>query len=129
MSRSEGSATVWALIVVALLWLVAGVVTCLTVTVGVRHRAAAAADAAALAGALDGDLTPRSARAAAAAMADLDDAVVLRCAVSDAVVTVMTEVPAPPWMKWAGAARAVARAGPADTSAIPSGGSTPDPGQ
>src|SRR4051794_16291720 len=98
--------------VVVVLWLAAGVVTCLTTTVSVRHRASAAADAAALAGALDGDLAPGSACAAARAMAGADGAAVVHCESKDGVVAVTAVVAAPAWMRWAGAGRGTARAGP-----------------
>lgn len=112
---SAGSATVWALLVILLIWTGAAVAVLESAAVQVRHRAAAAADAAALAAAADGGLDPRAACLSAARAADRVGASLVRCTMAGpyALVSVSVEPPIP--LRWAGAVVGRARAGPADT--------------
>lgn len=112
---SDGSATVWSLIVVLVVWAAAAVASLEVAAVQTRHRAAAAADAAALAAAADGGLDPVSACAAARTAADRVGGRVRSCTMTGpyAVVAVAVSPPAP--LTWAGPVVARARAGPADT--------------
>lgn len=112
----EGSATVWALLVVLLIWTAAAVSSLEAAAVQVRHRVIAAADAAALAAAGEGGRDPAAACAAARDAADRVGARVVACSMSGpyARVTVAMSPPAP--LVWAGEVRGRARAGPADTA-------------
>lgn len=101
--RDRGSATVWAVLIVALLCVSAGVLLAVGHALTARHRAGAAADLAALAAAdhaLDG-------RTAACAFADrvaaAQGARLLRCAVVGEVADLTVSV---------GPARVRSRAGP-----------------
>lgn len=109
---SEGSASVWVLTCVLVLAVATAVSVAVGAAVDLRHRAAVAADAAALAGAVDGGLVDTACTAASRAAAD-NGARLADCRVSDAVVTVRTLVAPPGWLVWLGAATARARAGPA----------------
>lgn len=113
----RGGATVWALSVIALLAAAMGLALVLAAAVVARHRAATAADLAALAGAEELLAGPAAACARAAEIARLHSADLEACELrgtSLAVEVSLTE--APPG--WAGAqllapARGRARAGPA----------------
>lgn len=116
MRRSDfGSATVWALIVVLVIWSAAAMAALEVAAVQTRHQAGAAADAAALAAAAEGGLDPTIACTAARLAAGRVGAQVQSCIVTGpyAAVTVTMVPPAP--LSWAGAVAARARAGPADT--------------
>ena len=112
--RQDGSATLWALLVVLLTWSVAAVCAVETVAVQVRHRAAAAADAAALAAAGVGGLDRPGACAAAERAAERLGARVLDCRLTGPYATVAVRLAPPTLLSWAGAVSARARAGPAD---------------
>lgn len=119
MTRDEtGSATVWGLVVILVTW-AAAAIACLDVAaVQVRHRAGAAADAAALAAAAEGGLDPTAACASARIAADRVGAQVRSCAVAGPYAMVSVTVVPPPPLSWAGAVVARARAGPADTGGL-----------
>ena len=112
---SAGSVTVWALLVVLLVWAAAVVGVLATAAVQVRHRAEAAADAAALAAAADGGLDPGAACSAARRAAERVGAALVRCAMDGPYALVSVSVTCPPPVGWAGQVTARARAGPADT--------------
>lgn len=112
---SAGAATVWALLVVVLVWAAAAVGVLASAAVQVRHRAGAAADAAALAAAADGGLDPAAACSAARRAADRVGAELLRCTMNGPYALVDVAVAPPPPLLWAGRVTARARAGPADT--------------
>lgn len=114
--RTDGSATVWALIAVLVIWAAAAVGALEVVAVQVRHRAAAAADAAALAAAGEGGLDPVRACADARAAATSVGAELVSCAMTGPYATVAVRVLPPGELRWAGAVVARARAGPADTA-------------
>ncbi|KUI41201.1 helicase [Mycobacterium sp. IS-1590] len=86
------------------------------VAVTARHRAQAAADLGALAAAHRVAAGGDHACAWAAAVADAMRTEIARCEVSDLDAVVVVEVPVTLGRFGVGAARAVARAGPADTN-------------
>ncbi|GAA2382806.1 hypothetical protein GCM10010420_00960 [Streptomyces glaucosporus] len=106
--RDRGSATVWAALCGVTLCVVAAVVLGLGQAVAVRHRAGAAADAAALAAADHAVLGAEEACSAAREVADAQRARVVRCQVRDLVADLTVRVRAGPY-----AAGVRARAGPA----------------
>ena len=110
-----GSATVWALIVVLVLWVAAALAIVETVVIQTRHEADAVADAAALAAAADGGLDPTGACAAARDVAVQHDARLVSCVLAGPVATVEVSLAPPHALAWAGPVPARARAGPADT--------------
>ena len=110
-----GSATVWALIVVLVIWGASALGIVETVLIQTRHQAAAVADAAALTAASDGGLDPTAACAAAHDVAVAHRARLLSCVVTGPVVTVAVSVSPPAALAWAGDVTARARAGPANT--------------
>lgn len=107
-ARERGSATVWAALCGIALCAVAAGVLGLGQAVAVRHRAGAAADAAALAAADRALWGPQEACATARRVAGAQRARVARCSVRGAVADVTVRVAAGPY-----GARARARAGPA----------------
>ena len=111
----DGSATVWALITVLVIWAAAGLSAVSATAIQVRHRAAAIADSAALSGAAEGGLDPAAACAAASAAAQRDRATLTDCVVAGPVVTVEVALTPPGPLAWAGPVRSRARAGPANT--------------
>jgi secretion/DNA translocation related TadE-like protein len=109
-AADQGAATVWVLSAAFVLAAAALLVVGQGTAVLIRHRAAMAADAAALAAAthaLDG---PRVGCAAARGSAAENHARLVGCRVVGGTTTVATEVSMPAWMPWAGAASGVARA-------------------
>jgi secretion/DNA translocation related TadE-like protein len=112
-TRDAGFATVW----VVLAMTVVVVVATLAASVGVvtlrSHRARAAADAAALAAALTSIEGPAAACARAAAVAARDGATIASCRLDGAVAEVRVVVRLPRPLRRFGVAGAVARAGPA----------------
>ena len=113
--REDGSATVWALIVVLLTWSAAAVCSIEAAAVQVRHRAAASADAASLAAAAAGGLDgPRACTAAGHAAQQLG-AHLVGCRLDGPYATVVVRLAPPVLLRWAGGVTARARAGPADT--------------
>jgi secretion/DNA translocation related TadE-like protein len=112
----RGSATVLVLAATAVVGLTAVAVTGITAAVLTRHRAAAAADAAALSGARATGVSV-SACAVAAEIATADGASGVNCRVAHGVVEVAVRVTGPPWLPAGGSACGHARAGPAGTIA------------
>ncbi|MCZ4083492.1 Rv3654c family TadE-like protein, partial [Streptomyces antarcticus] len=88
MSRDRGSATVWAALVTTVLCAVFGGVLLLGQAVVARHRAAAAADLAALAAAATWAHGPEGACAAALRVARAQDAALSSCRVLGEVAEV-----------------------------------------
>ncbi|UGQ15494.1 pilus assembly protein TadG-related protein [Yinghuangia sp. ASG 101] len=80
--------------------------------VGTRHRAAAAADAAALAAAVRADRGPSEACAAARAVAAAQNAAVVDCVVRSGFADIVAEARPPPLLGVFGPSRVAARAGP-----------------
>ena len=111
----QGSATVWALTVVLVIWAGAGFAAVQATAIQLRHRADAVADAVALAGASEGGRDPAAACADARAAARQQRARLLSCLVAGPVVTVEVSLSPPQPLAWAGAVRSRARAGPANT--------------
>jgi secretion/DNA translocation related TadE-like protein len=111
----QGAATVLVLAVAAAV-LAAGVVA--TVAAGLallRHRAAIAADNAALAAALSAPVGAPAACASAAQVARANGAQLAGCTLHDAVAEVTVTAAPGAWLSWVGAVRLNARAGPAET--------------
>ncbi len=115
-SGSDGSATVWALIVVLVTWTATAIGVLEVAAVQQRHRAGAAADAAALAAAGEGGLDPVVACAAARAAAAQVGGRLRSCAMSGPYAVVAVAVPSPDPIEWLGPVVARARAGPAGLS-------------
>ncbi len=115
-TSERGLGTILVLAVVTLLLAVLGGVLALGQTLIARHRAASAADLAALAAAdraLEGNA---AACAAAAAIAAEHAAVITTCRLDGDIVDVMAAFPLPAALRALGPARARARAGPAEAS-------------
>ena len=110
--RDDGSATVLVLAVCGAVTAAAALLAGTGVAAVTRHRAALAADAAALAAAADVTLLPGSVCASAAKALAANGARLVECRVDGAVVVVRARVSAPRWIGWAGAAEGRARAGP-----------------
>jgi secretion/DNA translocation related TadE-like protein len=113
---SDGSATIWAVSVLLVIWAAAAVSSLEVAAVQVRHHAAAAADAAALAAAGEGGRDPAAACVAAREAAARVGSRLESCTMTGpyALVTVAVSPPAP--FTWAGQVQARARAGPADST-------------
>jgi secretion/DNA translocation related TadE-like protein len=115
--HDRGSATVWALTVVSVLAAAVAAGLSVGAVVLTRHRAAGAADVAALTAAarvVDG---ATAACEQARAAAEADGGRLIRCTIEGAVGVVSVEVAPPAWLGWLGAAVARSRAGP--TAAFP----------
>ncbi|MEV7561506.1 Rv3654c family TadE-like protein [Streptomyces sp. NPDC089795] len=97
MSRDRGSATVWAALVATVLGAVFGGVLLLGQVVVARHRAAAAADLAALAAAATWAHGPETACATARRVARAQGAALVGCLVRGEVAEVTAEVAAGPF--------------------------------
>ncbi|MEU9887280.1 Rv3654c family TadE-like protein [Sphaerisporangium sp. NPDC051011] len=112
VAGDRGSATVWVVGAMALVWLLAGVLLMAGVTRVGRHRAQSAADLSALAGASQALAAPARACRLARDIAHANGATVSRCAVDAGVVDVSVVVPLT--IPWAGRRSIVAtsRAGP-----------------
>ncbi|MEV8530686.1 Rv3654c family TadE-like protein [Streptomyces sp. NPDC051211] len=108
MTRDRGSATVWAALVTVVLGAVFGGVLLLGQAVVVRHRAAAAADLAALAAASSWAHGPEPACAAAIRVARAQGARLAGCSLAGEVAEVTAEAAAGPFT-----GRIRSRAGPA----------------
>lgn len=119
--RDDGSASIWLLTLAMVMWVAAVGAVAMTAAVADRHRAASAADLAALAGARAAAVEPAGATgglacAAVRAVAAANQASVLSCATSGAIVDVVVAVPTAGLARFASLAaevRAHARAGPA----------------
>lgn len=109
----KGSATVWTVTVMALLWFVAVVVVQVGVARVARHQAQSAADLSALAGAARARSAPEAACRRAADTARANHARLLHCALSGPVTEVMVAVPFTLPVLGEQTAQARARAGPA----------------
>ncbi|MFF3430131.1 Rv3654c family TadE-like protein [Streptomyces sp. NPDC002602] len=107
MSRDRGSATVWAALVTTVLGAVFGGVLLLGQAVVARHRAAAAADLAALAAAATWAHGPEAACAAAVRVARAQGASLTACDVQGEVAEVVARAPTGPF-----APALASRAGP-----------------
>jgi secretion/DNA translocation related TadE-like protein len=111
--RSDaGAATIAALATCAVLALVAGVLAEVGLAAVTRHRAAFAADAAAIAAATHVSDGPAAACAAAERTLSGDGARLVSCTVDGPFALVRDRVAAAGWLAWAGSATGVARAGP-----------------
>ena len=111
----RGVATVWAVVLIAVLSLVTFVVAGLTGVIGARHRAESAADLAVLAAAVsarDGG----DACAAAEVVARANQGALVGCTARDRVIEVSVEVATPALWGTTWEQVAVARAGPADSA-------------
>jgi secretion/DNA translocation related TadE-like protein len=109
--EEAGIATIWGLAIMGILLMLAAVSAGVVSLVGARHRAEAAADLAALAGA-EAVLDGRDACAAADRIASANAGELVRCTVNGEIVEVRVEVKAPRLLGtvWTLAGRA--RAGP-----------------
>jgi len=108
---SAGSATVLVLASCLLVGSAAAVTVATGEAVLTRHRAFAAADAAALATAAADLAGPAQACAAGGRAAEEDGGRLTACSVVDGTATVVVSVRAPGWLLWLGAAKGRARAG------------------
>ncbi|MGW6821733.1 Rv3654c family TadE-like protein [Streptomyces sp. NPDC055005] len=97
MRRDRGSATVWAALVTTVLGAVFGGVLLLGQAVVARHRAAAAADLAALAAAATWAHGPEAACATAVRVARAQGASLIACEVQGEVAEVMARAPTGPF--------------------------------
>ena len=122
--RDEGAATVLALATCAVVAALGAVLAEAGLASVTRHRAALAADAAAIAAADHSAEGPAAACAAAGRALAVDGAQLVSCRVDGPFAIVRGRVAAPGWISWAGAATAAARAGP-DPDAEETGGVAP----
>lgn len=128
-SRDDGSATIWLLALAVVMWAAAAGAIATTAAVSDRHRAASAADLAALAGAqtlANGDVSAPADTACAVvrSVASANDARVVGCVVTGAVVDVVVATPVSGLARLASpesSVRAHARAGPASSDHFSSG--------
>lgn len=112
--RSDtGSATVWVVIGMATVMFASGISASVGIVAAERHRASAAADAAAIAAALASLDGPVAACRHAAAMAAVDGAALVSCQLLGPVSNVAVSVGLPGPLRHFGTASAHARAGPA----------------
>ncbi|GAA3729472.1 secretion/DNA translocation related TadE-like protein [Spinactinospora alkalitolerans] len=107
--RETGSGTVWVLVLCALIWFCAFTSVLVASVRTDRHRAAAAADLAALAGARQAARGSERACATAVKAAEANGARLTSCEVSGLTMDVRVRVPA---RMWPGTMAADARAGP-----------------
>lgn len=110
--RDSGSATLWVVTAMAVVLCVTGACGSVGIVAAERHRADAAADAAALAAAGHVVAGPGSACAAAAAIARTDGAALTRCGLDGADAQVEVAVGLPGILQQFGRALGHARAGP-----------------
>lgn len=118
--NDRGFATVWVVTSMALVAAAAGVAISYGAATLERHRAAAAADAVALAVALRAVEGPTAACRAGAALGRLDGARVTRCGLQGPVADVAVAVRLPGPLAALGPAIGRARAGPASSQVSPS---------
>ena len=111
-ASTRGSATVWVLALVAVVWTLATAVFYVGQVLGVRHRAAAAADLSALAAAEQALWGSERACGAAAEVAVLHGGQLTGCAVTGLVADVTVEVRLRGWLATLPPPSARARAGP-----------------
>jgi secretion/DNA translocation related TadE-like protein len=110
----DGSATVLVLALVGVLLAVGGVGSAVGGAVLLRHRAAEAADSAALGAAVQAGAGDRDACGRAAALAGANGGRLVACTVRGAVAEVSVAVSAHGWLRWLPEVRLSSRAGPAD---------------
>ena len=110
-----GSATVLVLVAMGVVCLATAVVCCIGAAMTVRHRAAAAADAAVLAAAARVSDGPSSACSLAAGVASADGARLSACALDGPIARVTAKVAPRGWLSIFGPATVKAKAGPAET--------------
>jgi secretion/DNA translocation related TadE-like protein len=110
--RDGGFATVWVVTAMGVVMVAAAVAIGLGVAIVERHRAASAADAAALVAALDAVQGPAVACGQARSLGHLDGAIVTACRLDGAVSQVEVSVRLPGPLASFGAAIGRARAGP-----------------
>ena len=111
-TADAGIATVWGLMIMGILLLLAAVSAGVVSLIGARHQAEAAADVAALAGAqaaVDGEEPCEAARRIAVA----NDGLLTRCRVAGQIVEVRVDVDGPPLLGTTWTLTGRARAGPA----------------
>jgi len=114
-SRQEGSATVLVLAISAAVLAAGAIGSAVGGATLLRHRAATAADAAALGAAMQADIGVQAACARAAQLARDNRATLVACTVHGAVADVSVAVSAGGWLAWLPVVRLNARAGPAET--------------
>ena len=115
-ARERGSATVWMVGAIALTILVTGAALSVGSAISTRHRAAAAADEAALAVAAAAIQGPPAACAIGARIAAANGARLTRCRLADAIATVEVQAAMPGGLRRFGSASVAARAGPVSVS-------------
>ena len=111
----DGSATIFMLIAMGLVGLATAVVCLLAVAITARHRAASAADAAALAAAAHAADGESTACGLATRVAGADGGQLVGCSLAGPVAVVAVEVRPNDWLRAFGAATVKAKAGPAET--------------
>ncbi|MFC6079529.1 Rv3654c family TadE-like protein [Sphaerisporangium aureirubrum] len=109
----RGSATIWLICVMALVWLVAGGLVASGMVRVARHRAQSAADLSALAGAVHALAAPAQACHRARTLATANHATLTRCTVRTGVIQVQVAVQLPIPLLGLRTMTAHARAGPA----------------
>ena len=114
-SPDDGAGSILAVAAMAVVLLAGALGTAVVEAVQVRHLAAGAADAAALAAAAQATQGAATACASAALVARTDGARLERCDLSGDVATVTVSAAPPALFAWQGVARLNARAGPAET--------------
>lgn len=112
VAAERGSATVWVLALVAVVWTLSMAMFCVGQVLGARHRAAAAADLSALAAAEQALWGRDRACGAAVEVATAQGARLSGCAVTGLVADVAVEVPLRGLLGHFPPASARARAGP-----------------
>jgi secretion/DNA translocation related TadE-like protein len=111
--QQRGSATVWVLVMIAVVATVMAAALALGAVLVARQRAAAAADEMALAVAGHSLAGGTAACLLGGRIARLDGAAVLSCSLTDAIATVRVRVALPGPLRRFGTASGSARAGPA----------------
>ncbi|MEV0971908.1 Rv3654c family TadE-like protein [Microtetraspora glauca] len=113
-ARESGSATIWMVTLMAVVWVVALAVLQVGAVRVARHRAQSAADLSALAAAAHAFSAPEGACGRADMVAMANGARMVSCALSDGIVDVAAAVAVPRVLPIAGVgtATALARAGP-----------------
>jgi secretion/DNA translocation related TadE-like protein len=111
--RDRGSATVWLLAALLVLFTAGGGALAEAMTAATRQRAATAADLAALAAAADRSADPRSGCTRARTIGTANGARLIGCRVRDGTAEVTVAVRLPGFLNTLGSLSARARAGPA----------------
>ncbi|MDQ3432572.1 MAG: flp pilus-assembly TadE/G-like family protein [Actinomycetota bacterium] len=113
VSRERGSASLWVLSLVLILWAAGALVMAAGVVLAARHQAGGAADLAALAGADRVLSGPDTACGAAARVAQRNRARLTQCRVLGTEIEVLVQVDTPDFLGQVPPATGRARAGPA----------------